>query len=516
MFGRKNSKNDVVRIDVDWLLGQSAEPARADLVPSRPRNRKSEALATSASKPRVAKQIANSAVGQSKSKNFVNVVLFLGGIVVCVWSWPYLSKQWLRFEWSQQLAHSDRKSSDEVLPILLALNELNPANSDNTIEQLGNENSEKRLVAYHLLLKRIEGWEKNGRPNSIQLDTLTKSLHDMKTGVPESILLRAQLAARMVRFVDKNESTGPETRSHLDDMIAMARNVDETASASASMAAALNPNKSTPVRSTTVRLSDSPAILSDVPSTAQLPPPTVARLSDSETPSSLTPSTSAPSTSAPSTSPSSSDIPPTPKIASSIANDMTLAQNAPEVFTPNASWREASIPPPVNQSPTVVTKPMMDSSQSSLSGPSTRQPMEEPQLTRGIEKLQLEQLLPLLASTQPKLAQQATSELVRRGMSRAQLEIAVAIAQGDIDARIAAMDQLVRDPSLDAIPWLAWMAEQSDPRVRRKAISVLGSMSNPEANRKLRILKNREPDGAIADQISQVLLATGTVSNSRR
>jgi hypothetical protein len=57
---------------------------------------------------------------------------------------------------------------------------------------------------------------------------------------------------------------------------------------------------------------------------------------------------------------------------------------------------------------------------------------------------------------------------------------------------------------------------QADPKVRRKAIAMLGSMSSPEAMRKLRLLKQRESDSSIADQINQVLLAAGTPSSTIR
>jgi hypothetical protein len=133
-----------------------------------------------------------------------------------------------------------------------------------------------------------------------------------------------------------------------------------------------------------------------------------------------------------------------------------------------------------------------------------------------MEKRPFEEILRLLASAQSKIAVSASDELLRRGMNRSQLEIAVALAQGDAQARSDAMDQLVRDTSFDSVPWVVWMAEQADPKVRRKAIAMLGSMSSPEAMRKLRLLKQRESDSSIADQINQVLLATGTPSNPLR
>ena len=133
---------------------------------------------------------------------------------------------------------------------------------------------------------------------------------------------------------------------------------------------------------------------------------------------------------------------------------------------------------------------------------------------RGIDKLPIEKLFPLLSSTRPKIVQEASKELAQRGMSTPQLELAIDLAQGNIEQRTTAMDRLVRDQDIDPIPWLVWMAEQSDIKVRRKAVSLLALMSNPNAIHTLRMLKLREPDSAIAEQISQVLLAFGSTTNN--
>lgn len=137
-------------------------------------------------------------------------------------------------------------------------------------------------------------------------------------------------------------------------------------------------------------------------------------------------------------------------------------------------------------------------------------------IQRDFEKKTLEELLPFLSSSQSSFVQQASNELLRRGMTQPQLETAISLAQGDIEQRLLAMEAIVRDPRLNAIPWLVWMAESADRSVRRRAIVLLGSMTDPDAKRKLRILQAREPDSAIADQISQVLLASGTASISVR
>lgn len=169
------------------------------------------------------------------------------------------------------------------------------------------------------------------------------------------------------------------------------------------------------------------------------------------------------------------------------------------------NWRAPSVPPP-----------LLGTSQKFDNEPLTAENIEPPIAIQGIEKRPLEDILRLLASAQPKIAVSASNELLRRGMTNQQLEIAVALAQGDVQARSEAMDQLVRDANFDTVPWLVWMAEQADPKVRRKAIAMLGSMSSTEAMRKLRLLKIRESDSSIADQINQVLLATGTPSSNFR
>lgn len=135
---------------------------------------------------------------------------------------------------------------------------------------------------------------------------------------------------------------------------------------------------------------------------------------------------------------------------------------------------------------------------------------------RGIEKLPIERLFPLLSSTLPKIVQEASKELVQRGMSAPQLELAIDLAQGNIEQRTMAMDRLVRDQDIDPIPWLVWMAEQSDIKVRRKAVSLLSLMSSPNAIHTLHMLKLREPDSAIVEQISQVLLASGSTTDNHR
>ena len=142
---------------------------------------------------------------------------------------------------------------------------------------------------------------------------------------------------------------------------------------------------------------------------------------------------------------------------------------------------------------------------------------QESNAISGIEKRTLEQLLPLLTSVQNRIVQQAFNELVRRGMTPAQLDVAVSLAQGNVEQRLQSMETIAKDSNFPSpITWLVWMAENADRNVRRRAVVLLGSMTDSDARRKLRMLQSKEPDSAIADQISQVLLASGTASISVR
>lgn len=328
MSGRRNGKNEVVRIDVDWLLSESTNPSDRDF------------------------------------SWFRRIFISLICILVSVWSWPYASKEWLKWEWQQQLAHISGQHAEDVMPILLALHELNPN-------------------------------------RTFEMKELIDSLNSEHIRLPESILLRGQLAAQIRPLIRKDVPA------------------DEAATKTVSQLPNLNISI----------------------------PRTVAKAIIVQTPS-------------------------------------------------------------VGGEPVEANVPLEDK---------VNYESQEFTMISGIDKRTLENLMPLLTSSQPRIVKQAFNELVRRGMTPSHLELAIELAQGNVEQRLKAMETIARDPGFhDRITWLVWIAESADRNVRRRAVSLLGSMTDPEAMRKLRILQSREPDSTIADQISQVLLASGTASLSFR
>jgi len=135
---------------------------------------------------------------------------------------------------------------------------------------------------------------------------------------------------------------------------------------------------------------------------------------------------------------------------------------------------------------------------------------------RGLNKLSTEKLIRLLESSQDRLVAQAVEALESRGMEPDHVELALEMARGDTRQRLHAMEQLARDPKIQPVPWLVWMAESSDREVRMRAIAMLGATADEEALRKLRILKQREIDTRVAEQITQVLLTAGSARSNKR
>ncbi len=415
MPGRRDGKKEVVRIDVDWLLSESANQSNRDF------------------------------------SWFRHVLFALVCILVAVWSWPYASKEWLKWEWQQQLAHISGQHSEDVLPILLALHELNPSRTFEMVQELGSAESSKRYIAFHLLEQRIQQWSGTIRPTASEMAELIESLKSDHIRLPESILLRGQLAAQIRPLVRKDLPDASKLLASIDAMIIQS----EPSNVSAS------PAESVPT------ISKSEVVMPSIPSFSN----------------------------------------------SGTQNDQaaTIVSHLPNMTI--------SIPRTVAKA-IMVQMPTVGAEQAEANVPLQGKLASETQeftMISGIDKRTLENLMPLLTSSQTRIVRQAFNELVRRGMTPSHLEIAIDLAQGNVEQRLKAMDTIARDPSFhDRIPWLFWMAESADRNVRRRAVALLGSMTDPEATRKLRILQSREPDSTIADQISQVLLASGTASISFR
>ncbi len=451
MSGRRSRKKEVVQIDADWLLGKSINPSARDF------------------------------------SWFRRIFVCLICILAAVWSWPYASQQWLKWEWQQQLADTAGKKSEDVLPILLALNELGSIGNAEIVEQMASTDYGKRSMAFHLLEQRITQWRQKAPSSASEMISLVDALGSERIQSPESLLLRGQLAAQLQPIL--NDVPGAsKLQASVDAMIIRGERSGMPNNTAASSTIPLVKSKTTPA---TIRINDNGPIAVD-----SIDPPNLHKVQS---------------------------LPPTveSKVRGSgpvLTSMRTLTDQATSTSIAQLPNLNISIPRTVSKA--MIVQARSDSIETTVASAASIEltAHDSPELTviNGIEKRNLEGLLPLLTSAQTRIVQQAMIELGRRGMTTSQLEIAMTLAQGDVEQRLKALETIAKDPNLDAIPWLAWMAGGADRTVRLRAIVLLGSMTNPDALRKLRILKSREPDGAIADKISQVLLASGTASSSIR
>lgn len=110
-----------------------------------------------------------------------------------------------------------------------------------------------------------------------------------------------------------------------------------------------------------------------------------------------------------------------------------------------------------------------------------------------------------LANPDKLLAGQAHAELVQRGFSDAQLEMASAIALASPQDRIRLIDTLVHSSQLDSGPWLSMLLDDPDRRVRLHVASTLATTNNPAILEKLRQRLNYERDAHVAARLRRVI-----------
>ena len=445
MLGKRNRKENAVQIDVDWLLGESTHQAE----PGFPW--------------------------------FRRLSLSLIAVLVVVWCWPLASRQWLNWELQQQLAGSNDGQSEDVLPIMLAINELNPNNSNAMVEQLASSDANKRAFAFHLLEQRIQQWRQASQIPASELTALIESLSEDRFKGSSSLYMRAQLAAQLRQLVTNDLPNAPKWIASIEGMLQQGELAIPSTDRSDSPR---TKQSNAPVVAANFRLGENRLIAQDQidpPVVRRLPGPSQGHLTSMRKLTDQTPNVASV---------------PLPNLKLSIPR--TLYQGM-EIQTPNSAEPSSQLP---SISPVSIAEI-----------PAYHQ---EPTSINGIEKLELEKLLPLLNSSQTKIQRQAFNELDRRKYPQSILELAIAMAQGETEEKLKAMDTIARDPNNISIPWLAWMAESPESSVRRRAIALLGSMTDPEAVHKLQFLLPRESDNAIIDQINQVLLASGNASKSVR
>jgi hypothetical protein len=100
----------------------------------------------------------------------------------------------------------------------------------------------------------------------------------------------------------------------------------------------------------------------------------------------------------------------------------------------------------------------------------------------------------------------ARRELLRRGFSEVDLELARQLFSPDVSARKQLALAVPRLASVDAVRWLMWLAADPQPEVRRAAITTLATTGDPRLLDRVEELARKDSDQqiqALADQIAK-------------
>ncbi|WP_372718663.1 HEAT repeat domain-containing protein [Novipirellula sp.] len=122
-----------------------------------------------------------------------------------------------------------------------------------------------------------------------------------------------------------------------------------------------------------------------------------------------------------------------------------------------------------------------------------------------LETYATESVIYWLASDEAVLRDRAKSELIRRGFSQAQLQIATHVVSADVGSRLELVDTISRSNIDDPRPWLTMLLNDDNREVRLRTISVIATMKDAAMNQKLRSRLADERDPIVTSKIRSAL-----------
>lgn len=423
------------------------------------------------------------------------------GIGVGFGGW-LLSREYLAKRLGQQL--SEAKSRPEAILALEGLLLLDSRASNALVAGLQNEDFTIARTAFRAIESQIEHWQKLSTAEAkTRMESLAHALEQLPATTPsENLILASSLASRMFTLcLEREDQNLSSTIQFCEQLIARVgkNQVD------------LAPEERV------ATLPEAGFFLGDnVPAggLSDLDP------SASEYPKSLADPLSMPP---PPRLPLPPDLPSSidraPELLDSSDNS-SLPANSSDVLTSTgrASLRLVASPvrSSLNENPLELEN-VVPSRSPTLLPPAHSEPHEtiplqtsdEPsaKTLAGIENLPIQELVRLLGSIQPKIAQAAALALRRHGMSDSKLELAMELATGSEERRVEILDQFPRRTDIDPRVWLLWMAQDGQTEVRGRAIAQLSSMLDQDVMRELRLLLNRERDPEVAQLIRKILIS---------
>jgi len=418
------------------------------------------------------------------------------GIGVGLGGW-LLSREYLAKRLGQQL--SGAKSRPEAMLALEGLLLLDSTASHAIVAGLQNEDFSVARTAFRAIESQIERWQKfTPSEAKARMEALARSLQRLPdTTPPENLILASSLASRMFTVcLEQDDQDLSSTMQVCEQVIARVGR------------GRINPAPEERVASIPATNSS----LSDSFSESGSP-------EYEESASEYTAGLSGPlSMPPPPLPPDSRSTDRAPELLDS-SDNASLPPNSSEVLSSTggrASLRLIAAPvrnsQPNNPSANVVqlrSAMVLPPSDTRNTETVSLQTSDEPsaKILAGIEQLPIQELVRLLGSVQPKIAQAAALALRRLGMSDSKLELAMELATGSEERRLEIIAQFPMRTDIDPRVWLLWMAQDGQTEVRGRSIAQLSSMLDQDVMRELRLLLNRERDTETAQLIRKILIS---------
>lgn len=420
------------------------------------------------------------------------------GIGVGLGGW-LLSREYLAKRLGQQL--SGAKSRPEAMLALEGLLLLDSTASDAIVAGLQNEDFTVARTAFRAIESQIERWQKFAPSKAnTRMESLALSLQQLPdTTPPENLILASSLASRMFTLcLEREDQDLKSTMQTCEQVIARVGKGRMDLAPDDRVAS----------------LSDVGFSLSDGLPESELPESGEA--ASEYTASLADPLSMPPPPLPPDASETSETSGREPELLDS-SDNTSLPLNSSEVLTSTGRASLRLVASPVRSSVTENPPAKMVHSRSSMVLPpldlgSESIPLQtgdEPsaKTLSGIEQLPIQELVRLLGSVQPKIAQAAALALRRHGMSDGKLELAMELATGSEARRLEIIEQFPRRTDIDPRVWLLWMAQDGQTEVRQRAIAQLSSMLDQDVMREMRFLLNRERDPEVAQLIRKILIS---------
>ncbi len=420
------------------------------------------------------------------------------GIGVGLGGW-LLSREYLAKRLGQQL--SEAKSRPEAMLALEGLLLLDSTASHAIVAGLQNEDFKVARTAFRAIESQIERWQKfTPSEAKSRMESLALSLQQLPDTTPsENLILASSLASRM--FTVCLEKDDPDLKSTMQACeLVIARvgkgRIDTGPEERVAIMPAANysPSESSSESdSRTEAAGYEPAgqYTLGLPDPLSMPPPPLDINPQS-------PDSQLPDAQSPDRVPvllDSSDNASLPLNSSEVLSSTGARASLRLIAAPLRSPQPNDPPVYVDQTTSVDSVPLQTSDE-----PSAR-------TLAGVEHLPIQELVRLLASVQPKLAQAAALALRRHGMSDSKLALAMELATGSESRRLEIIAQFPERTDIDPRVWLLWMAQDGQTEVRGRAIAQLSSMLDQDVMRELRLLLNRERDPENAQLIRRILVS---------